>query len=498
MTTSLLLERLDSMAQTRPAAIALDDGERRTIAYAELPACVRRAAADWSATGARVGGLLAHNGIDAVIALLGALAANIALVPLPPFFSATQLQAVADRAGIDVIVTDDPKRAIGFEHVTTRTRDVATLHAFLRVDPMARPDHARAAHLITFTSGTTASPKGVLLSDRSLLAVAQSLAQRTALDTGRRHLCAMPLSVLLESVGGVLRSLLCGATAVVPDLPSIGMRSICDVDGPRLARAMHRLGATDAILVPESLRILLDAFERDPAPERLRFLGVGGAPVPRESHQRATALRVPVFEGYGLTEAASVVALNAAGCSRIGSVGKPLSHVALKFSADGEVLVRGAILDGYLGAADPITADGFLRTGDLGELDADGFLWLRGRISDFGITSFARNIQPSWIEELLTRSPRVTQAAALVEARRLPVAVLVSEASPAELAVEVAAVNAELPAYARIERFIVTPEPFSTSNGQWNAFGKLNRSAIERAYRDRLEARVAADKEMAS
>lgn len=498
MNPSPLLARLESMARSRPAAIALDDGESRTIAYAELPALVRRAAADWTATGATVAGLLANNGFDAVVAWLGALAANIAVVPLPPFFSATQLHAVATRAGIDVIATDDPKRAIGFEHVATRTHDVTSLHAFLRAEPDARRSTRRSAHLITFTSGTTASPKGVLLSDGSLLAVAESLAQRTAMDTGRRHLCVMPLSVLLESVGGVLRSLMSGATAVVPDLPRIGMRSICDVDGPRLARAMHRLGATDAILVPESLRILLDAFEHDPAPGRLRFLGVGGAPVPRESHLRAEALGVPVFEGYGLTEAASVVALNAAGCSRVGSVGKPLPHVTLKFGEDGEVLVRGAILDGYLGAPDPLTADGFLRTGDLGELDADGYLWLRGRSSDFGITSFARNIQPSWIEELLTRSPRVSQAAALIEARRLPVAVLVSEAPHAELVADVAAVNAELPAYARIERFVVTSEPFSTSNGQWNAFGKLNRGAIERAYRDRLEDRAVAAKEMAS
>lgn len=498
MSASLLVARLDAMARERPAAIALDDGNGVTVAYAELPALVRRAAVDWAATGARVGGLLAHNGLDSVVAWLGAIAAGIAVVPLPPFFSAAQLDAVAARAGIDVIVTDDPKRVTGFQHVSTRTRDVVGLHAFVRVDRSAALKTFPNTHLITFTSGTTASPKGVLLSDRSLLAVAESLARRTTLDTGRRHLCVMPFSVLLESVGGVLRSLVCGATAVVPDLPSIGMRSICDVDGPRLARAMHRLGATDAILVPESLRILLDAFEREPAPQRLRFLGVGGAPVPREAHHKAAALGVPVFEGYGLTEAASVVALNSAGCARIGSVGKPLAHVTLKIDEHGELLVRGAILNGYVGAPDPFTPDGFLKTGDLAELDDDGFLWLRGRIGEFGITSFARNIQPSWIEELLTRSPRISQAAALIESRRFPVAVLVSDASPAELAADVAAANAELPAYARIETYVVTSEPFSTHNGQWNAFGKLNRGAIERAYRDRLDARTAVEKALAS
>lgn len=498
MTTSPLLERLDTMARMRPAAIALHDGAERSIAYAELPALVRTAAADWAATGARVGGLLTRNGLDAVLAWLGALAARIALVPLPPFFSATQLDAIAERAGIDVIVSDDPKRATSIAHVLTRTRTVVGLHAFLRTQPHAAPQLAPTARLITFTSGTTASPKGVLLSDGALVTVAESLGQRTALDTGRRHLCAMPLSVLLESTGGLLRCLLAGATAVVPDLPDIGMRSICDVDGPRLASSIARLRATDAILVPESLRILLDAFERTTTPERLRFLGVGGAPVPREAHERAAELGVPVFEGYGLTEAASVVALNAAGSARVGSVGKPLSHVTLKIDTNGEVLVRGAILDGYLGAPDPRTPDGFLPTGDLGELDPDGYLWLRGRRSDFGITSFARNIQPSWIEELLARSPLVAQAAALIEGRRLPVAVLVSGETHADLAPVVAAANAELPPYARIESYVVTPEPFSTRNGQWNAFGKLNRGAIERAYRDRLGARAAAEQELAS
>jgi hypothetical protein len=250
VTTSPLLERLDTMARMRPAAIALHDGAERSIAYAELPALVRTAAADWAATGARVGGLLTRNGLDAVLAWLGALAARIALVPLPPFFSATQLDAIAERAGIDVIVSDDPKRATSIAHVMTRTRTVVGLHAFLRTQPHAAPQLAPTARLITFTSGTTASPKGVLLSDGALVTVAESLGQRTALDTGRRHLCAMPLSVLLESTGGLLRCLLAGATAVVPDLPDIGMRSICDVDGPRLASSIARLGATDAILVP--------------------------------------------------------------------------------------------------------------------------------------------------------------------------------------------------------------------------------------------------------
>jgi acyl-CoA synthetase (AMP-forming)/AMP-acid ligase II len=222
-----------------------------------------------------------------------------------------------------------------------------------------------------------------------------------------------------------------------------------------------------------------------------RILAVGGAPVARTVIERARSIGLPVFEGYGLSECASVVSVNAPDADRPGSVGRPLPHVRLRFAPDGEILVAGAGFQGYTGSDDAPTVDGYWPTGDLGHIDADGFLHLSGRKRNVFITAFGRNVAPEWVERELTAQPAIAQAAVFGESRPWNLAVVVPrDGRPrAEIAAAVHAANCELPDYARVRGWIVAAAPFSVTNGQLTATGRVRRDAVFSAHRAELDGR---------
>ncbi len=187
-----------------------------------------------------------------------------------------------------------------------------------------------------------------------------------------------------------------------------------------------------------------------------------------------------MFQGYGLSECASVVALNRPDANRPGSVGQPLPHVRLRLAADGEVLVGGVEFAGYLGEPDSATDE--VATGDLGEFDADGYLYLRGRKKHQFSLASGRNVDPGWIEAELTQGGPIAQAYVQGEGARHLVALLwprQPELPDAVLAEQIARLNSELPDYARIGAWRRLTEPFTSANGLLTATGRLRRDAIQ-------------------
>ena len=217
--------------------------------------------------------------------------------------------------------------------------------------------------------------------------------------------------------------------------------------------------------------------------------GRGG---PRQLRRRMGQLGLPGYEGYGLSEAASVVAVNRPGDTRPGTVGRPLPHVRLRFAADGEIEVGGSLFSGYLGDGEEKPGR-FWPTGDIGHLDDEGFLHLTGRKKHIFITAFGRNIAPEWVERELTVTGAIAQAVVYGEARPFNVAVLVPRmaADAAVIAQTVAQANARLPDYARIRRWLLADAPFSLANGQWTGTGRPRRQAIWKAYAERIRAMYA-------
>jgi long-subunit acyl-CoA synthetase (AMP-forming) len=228
------------------------------------------------------------------------------------------------------------------------------------------------------------------------------------------------------------------------------------------------------ILVPQLLLMLVSAAEQKGFdPQHLRFAAVGGARVATELLQRAQRVGIPVYEGYGLSECASVVCLNRPQACRPGSVGRPLPHVQIRLADDGEVLIKGSTLLGYLGDA-PHT-DQWWSSGDLGEFDAEGFLYLKGRKKHQFVTSFGRNVNPEWVEAELTQRRHIAQAFVYGEAMPHNHALLWPhrpDCPDEQLAAAVAEANADLPDYAQVHHWTRLDQPFTAANGLLTANGR--------------------------
>ncbi len=347
---------------------------------------------------------------------------------------------------------------------------------------------------LTYTSGSTGDPKGVCLTQEVMETVAASLAAATDASADERHLAALPYATLLENIGGLYAPLLVGGTVCAPGLSAVGLSGASGLDIRQFVGILNERRISTCIMIPQMLHGLIAALEAGmPKPNSLRYIAVGGAPVSEYLLDRADVLGLPVFEGYGLSEAASVVAVNRAGANKPGSVGRPLPHVDLKFAEDGEILVRGSLFSGYLGDA-PLAENTYWPTGDIGELDDEGFLHLTGRKKHLFITAFGRNVSPEWVERELTIEPAIAQACVFGEARPFNVAVIQPREGVAQDGVKQAmdqavdAANGRLPDYARVSHWLLADEPFSVGNGLWTGTGRPRRQQIYKAYEPRIDA----------
>jgi long-subunit acyl-CoA synthetase (AMP-forming) len=486
----MILTRLAELSIATPDQPALE-GKGITLTYSGLHARITRQAAALRAAGWKALGLLADNGPEWAVADLSALAAEVLLVPLPPFFSPLQLSHAIRDSGLQAILTDQPERVqalLGAGGVIEQAPGETGLALVRLVSPGGGAAVPAGTAKITYTSGTTGNPKGVCLSRNAMETVSASLARVSQAVPQDRHVCLLPLSTLLENIGGIYVPLLAGATAVIPPLAEVGLRGAAALDIPTMVRALHVSRASSAIMVPQLLQALVAAIAQGaPAPAALRFVAVGGAPVSPRLLAQAAHFGLPIYEGYGLSECSSVVAVNAPGVRKPGSVGKPLPHVRLRFAADGEILVGGAVFEGYLGLDEKPDAEGYWPTGDTGYLDDEGYLHLTGRKKNMFITSFGRNVAPEWVERELTIQPAIAQAMVFGEARPWNVAIIVPRLLPGmELAEAlpqaVAAANQSLPDYARIGKWLIASEPFTPQNNLLTSNGRLRRAEILARY----------------
>ncbi|MFP6850086.1 MAG: AMP-binding protein [Pseudomonas sp.] len=471
-----LFDRLAALGN----AIALREGAQQ-LSYAQLLNEVAQRSQQLQQLGARRIALALDNGIDWVLWDLATLHAGLVCVPVPGFFSSSQQVHVLDSAGIDCLISPDSTlfSALGF----------SSSAAGVLQRPRAMVSELPAGTCkITYTSGTTGQPKGVCLDVATQLAVAQSLVQASASCQVARHLCVLPLATLLENIAGVYAPLLAGAKIELMPMAQIGLLGASQFDLPRFLGALGQAQPNSLILLPQLLLALVSAAERGlPVPNSLRFIAVGGGRVASQLLQRAEALGLPVFEGYGLSECASVVCLNTPEQRQIGTVGQPLPHLQVRLGADGEVQVKGPRLLGYLG--EPGTAEEWLGTGDLGHL-AGPFLVLHGRKKHQFITAFGRNVNPEWVEAELVQQLPIAQAWLHGEAMPGNVAVLVprfASTTDSQLAEAVAAANLSLPDYARVHHWLRAEAPFSSANELATSNGRLRRNALLNHYQNAVE-----------
>ena len=235
---------------------------------------------------------------------------------------------------------------------------------------------------------------------------------------------------------------------------------------------------------------------------RLRLSLSGGAPLGTDVCSFFHALGIPILEGYGLTECGTAATLNHPGNFRIGKVGLPFEGCEVKIAEDGEILIRGEnVFAGYYGNEEAtravLTEDGWLRSGDVGSIDEDGFLAITDRKKDLIITAGGKKISPQNIETALKAAPLVSQALVVGDRRPYVTALItVDQAEVAKLRPEevraavdraVASVNEELGRVEQIKRFALLPRDFSAEEGEVTPTLKLRRRVCEEHFRAEIE-----------
>ncbi len=481
-----------------PNQIALQ-GPEGALSYAELAIAIEQAMQKLEHSAAKVLGIAMNNSPAWAVVDLAAMQLSLPAVPLPLFFSAEQTMHAIDDAGINVVLSDQPilfekmlsahgKKILHQTQYLVGDKIITEFSLLNDSDSVLPAGTAK----ITYTSGTTGKPKGVCLDAQALNQVALSLLQVTNATSTDRHLSILPLSTLLENIAGLYVPLLAGATTTLLPAAQVGLTGATGLNISTMMDALTTSRATTTVLTPELLSALVSAIEAGyPKPARLRFVAVGGASVAPQLLNRAAQAGLPIYEGYGLSECASVVALNTPLSSKLGSVGKPLPHVDVKFAEDGEILVKGTCLLGYASKANATSHAQVFQywpTGDIGHFDDEGYLYVTARKKNQFITSFGRNVAPEWVERELTLSPFIAQAAVFGEARPWNIAVILpaKNATPAEVDIGIDEINQTLPDYARVGRWLPADTPFTAQNNQLTANGRLRRDVIWQQYQDRI------------
>ena len=418
-------------------------------------------------------------------------------------------------------------------------------------------DPAQLATII-YTSGTTGEPKGVMLTHANL--VANMNAGAKALDVHHEDvaLSFLPLSHAFERMVAYVY-LLCGVTIVFAESFETVGRDIAAVKPtvmtgvPRVYEKLHArimekgqaAGGAKASLFrwavaageararavlrgrrPGPLTALQAALAdrlvfakiREGLGGRVRYLVSGSAPLSTAIAEFFYGVGLRVIEGYGLTETAPILTVNPPDAPRAGTVGKAVEGVDLRIADDGEILARGAnVMGGYYNkreATADVLREGWFHTGDIGTLDANGYLSITDRKKDLLVTSGGKKIAPQPIEAVLKRSPLVSEAVVLGDRRKYAAALLVPdftalerrlrdlgrpphEGSRADLLARpdvvalyqeiVDALNLELSQYERIKRIALLPAEFSIETGELTPTLKVKRKVIEERWREEIE-----------
>jgi long-chain acyl-CoA synthetase len=361
---------------------------------------------------------------------------------------------------------------------------------------------------IMYTSGTTGNPKGVMLTHGNLLSNAIAVKEAFDVPDHTFMLSWLPYSHIYARTVDHYESLVAGAP--------MGLAESADT----LIQNLEELQPTQMTAVPRFYEKLLSAVaspDREKTARnlkrifgsRIEVLSSGGAPLPFPVAEAYHAAGLLLLQGYGLTESSPVISFNRKNDYKIATVGRPIPGVEVKIAPDGEVLTRGPlVMKGYWknpSATAEAIRDGWLYTGDLGQIDADGFLSITGRKKELLVLSNGKKVVPSFIEGLLIADECIDQAAICGEGRSFLTALIVphwdnirralhqeksssdheSESAlahnPAVLSFLERRIDAALRDVAnweRVKRFVLLAKPFSVSNDELTVSLKLRRNIV--------------------
>ena len=357
---------------------------------------------------------------------------------------------------------------------------------------LREPNNADQLASILYTSGTTGEPKGVMLSHENLLFTASQMERRFGSFPTQRRMVLLPLSHIFARTCDLYVWLLGQGELALAQ----SRETACD---DCVAIAPHVLNAVPYFFQKIQRRMEQGAEIESLLGSELRFGCVGGAPLAPETYDFFAEQGLPLLQGYGLTETSPVISACCPGHDRRGSVGLPLEGAEVRIQA-GEIQVRGPhVMRGYYkdprGTAETLD-DGWLKTGDLGRVDADGYLFVTGRSKEMIVLSTGKNVAPAQIESLLVADAWFEQVLVLGDNRSCLAALVVlsDEGRQATAGREEELVQERmdqrlqsLGRHEQVRRCAIMPRAFSLEAGELTAKLSLRRDQIERNWRDLIE-----------
>ncbi|MDH4565702.1 AMP-dependent synthetase [Pseudomonas sp. BN414] len=541
MSEALPLQRFTHWVATTPDRVWLRQPVARTwhpITWSEADDRARRLASALRALGCEPGdrvAILAKNCAEWILSDMAIMLAGLVSVPLYPLQSAESIEYVLSHSACKVIILgklDDPERMepgipsdvvrVAMPYPTLRADHVwgelLARHEPLRETHEQRPDELLS---ILYTSGTTGQPKGVMQTARAFAFASSRSVREMGLGPDDQFFSYLPLSHAAERFLVQTNSLYCGGEiAFVESLETFAedlrqVRPTQFFSVPRLwtrfqQGVLERLpqGRLDRLLAIPLLGALVAwKIRRGLGLDRARVLVSGAAPIPVALLEWYRRIGLTICEGYGMTENFAYGNFNRPGQVRFGTVGRVMPDNELRIADDGEILYRSpSLMTGYYLEPDKSAEtlrDGWLHTGDKGQVDNDGYLRITGRVKDIFKTSKGKYVAPAPIEGEIAKNLWVEQVCLMGSGLDQPLALI--ELSPAareqaraqveaDLLATLEQLNVRLQPHERISHLLLVCEPWTVDNGCMTPTMKIRRNVLEARYApavERLDARQA-------
>ncbi len=501
-----------------PALGFVRDGELHWLTWRDVAEEAATLAAAIQAIGINPGDRVAHvseNRYEWIITDLAMHLAGVVHVPIHVTLSGEQIAEQISDSGARLVLASRDELLSTFAELIDRTipvwcRERDTIAATQRVagnEIHVAKTQADPSDLATilYTSGTTGRPRGVMLSHGNLASNAAATSDLFGMASNQKRLCVLPLSHIYARTCDLYTWVYVGAQLVLAETRETLARD-CQLAHPtalnavpflyqRIAEKLRSGGTTDE-----------SAALREFFGGRMEWLTSGGAPLAPDVERWYADHGLPILAGYGLTESSPVISMSTPTSHRFGSVGRVLTDVDVRIADDGEILARGPnVMLGYwqdAAATAEVIQDGWLHTGDLGELDGDGFLTIRGRKKELIVLSTGKKVHPTRVEALLTASPLIDQAAVFGDGQSHLVALIVPSASaPAargsdcgeergarseKFAVEINRCLQTAAHEEQVRQFALLDRPFSVDRGEMTAKLSLCRNVIAKNFSEQI------------
>jgi len=550
LAASTLCEAFQITAAERPAAVAhRTPGDETSITWAEYAERVPRIAGGLAALGVERGDTVAlmmvnrpeFNLIDCAALHLGATPFSIYNTSAPEqieyvFSNAENRVVVVERAFLPVVRAAAERRG-GIEQIVVIDADEDGTVSLERLEEMGasgfdfertwravEPDDVAT---LIYTSGTTGPPKAVQITHRNVMAEVRGMGQRLAARPFGRGTSFLPSAHIADRWAshyqcsityGFTMTSIADPRAVLANLPQVKPTLWGSVPRiwEKLKAGLESQGVTDPSALPEEHKA---AVREKLGLDQVEALVVGAAPTPPEVLRFFAALGLNICELWGMSETTSCATCNPREDNRIGTCGPPIAGVELKLAGDGELLVRGEIvMRGYRGdpekTREALDDDGWLHTGDIGEIDDDGYLKIVDRKKELIINAAGKNMSPANIESRIKSShPLIGQAVAVGDGRPFNVALIVldpevgaafakerglADGSIAALARDdrvrqtvaeaIDEANSHLSRVEQIKKFAIVEDEWQPGGDELTPTMKLKRRPIDRKYAVEIEA----------